>query len=138
MITLADFYMGRDQTYARDLTDEVRRNAERTVAAANKLLNLFGEHRDVNSGWRPAAVNATTPGAAMRSKHMLGLAVDLSDPDGALDDFLFIEGNVENPWSPLTELNLWQEHPAATKGWCHIQIVPYGSWSAGRRRWFYP
>jgi hypothetical protein len=33
----------------------------------------------------------------------------------------------------LQEIGLWQEHPAATKGWCHLQIVPPRS---GKRVFF--
>ena len=118
MITLDDFYMGRDVTYASELTDELRANAVVTVARANALLAAFGQDRKVNSGWRPAAVNAATPGAAPFSQHMLCRAVDLSDPEGDLDNFLF--SCTQN----LLDLVLWMEHPASTKGWCHVQTVP--------------
>jgi hypothetical protein len=34
----------------------------------------------------------------------------------------------------LEELQLWLEHPDATPGWCHLQILPPRS----GRRVFYP
>jgi peptidase M15-like protein len=131
VITVTEYFAGIDTAYAKDLTDQIRYNATVTVASANVLLKAFGKDRSVTSGWRPPAVNAVTPHAAANSKHMTGQAVDLEDHDGALDEFCF-----ENLL--LEEIGLWQEHPASTKGWTHIQIAPYGSWIPGKRRWFYP
>lgn len=127
MITLKDYWMGRDSTYADELTPEVVANATVTVYRASQLLYAFGEERAVTSGWRPKAVNTSTPGAALFSKHMTGQAVDLADPHGDLDEWC-----MSNP-GLLAALELWQEHPSATKGWCHVQIVPPKS---GKRVFF--
>jgi hypothetical protein len=110
------------------LTEPIRAASEVTVARANELLKAFGEDRKVNSGWRPAAVNAATPGAAQFSKHMLGKAIDIADPEGDLDEWCMHYLDV------LEDIGLWQEHPASTKGWCHVQIVPPKSGN----RVFYP
>jgi hypothetical protein len=126
VISVAEYYMGRDKKYP--LTDELRANAEEIVHKVNSLLLQFGEPRKVTSGWRPPQVNAATPGAAKRSLHMTCEAVDLEDADGQLDDWC-----LERP-EVLQQLNLWQEHPAATKGWCHLQVVPPRS----GKRVFYP
>jgi D-alanyl-D-alanine dipeptidase len=135
MITLDEFYMGRDKTYASQLTDTIKANAAETVKRVNELLEAFGECRKVNSGWRPPEVNAGTAGAAKRSKHMRGLACDIADADGKLDKFCLENQDV------LERIGLWLEHPNATKnparfgeGWCHVQTVPPNS----RRRVFYP
>ena len=128
MISLADFYMGRDVAYASELTKELRWNAAITVARANDLLASFGEDREVNSGWRPAIVNATTYGAATRSKHMTCEAIDLSDHDGDLDEYCLTHLDL------LEGIGLFLEHPASTKGWCHVQTVPPRS----GKRVFYP
>lgn len=127
-ITLADYYAGRDVSYASELTGDLRLNAQRTVSLANALLDRFGQYRSVNSGWRPALVNATTPGAAQNSKHMLCQAIDLHDPDGDLDEWCLDHPDV------LEQLGLWQEFPGSTKGWTHVQIVPPKS----GKRVFYP
>ena len=125
-INLDQFYMGRDQRYFNELTDELRRNAAETVRRTNDLLYLFYIHnptakmRSVNSGWRPAAINGGIPGAATRSNHMVCKAVDLSDDDGALDAWLMSDRGQK----ALTEIGLWLEHPSATRGWCHVQISP--------------
>ena len=127
-MTLGDYFMGRDRLFAADLTPEIVANATDLAGRVNRLLMTFGEQRSVNSGWRPLAVNANTPNAAVKSKHMLGLAVDLTDPDGDLDEWC-MEHQGE-----LEAVELWMEHPAATKGWCHLQSVPPKS----GKRVFYP
>lgn len=128
MLTLADYYKGRDTEYPADLTPKIEANADLTVALANQLLYNFGEMRKVNSGWRPPAVNAGTPGAAVFSRHMTGEAIDLYDPEGDLDEWCLAHPEI------LEKLGLWQEHPASTKGWCHVQTVPPKS----QNRVFYP
>jgi hypothetical protein len=131
-ITLADYFMGRDRLYADELTQELATNAQRMVERANALLHRAGLRRAVNSGWRPAAVNAAISNAAKKSKHLLCLAIDIDDDDGALDAWCMAHPDV------LEELGLWLEHPSATPRWCHVQIVQYGSWAPGKPRYFYP
>lgn len=124
MLTLANYFMGRDVTHEHELTDAIRRNASETVARANLLVSAYEaatgdtEVRTVNSGWRPPSYNRTVPGAAVRSKHMTGEAIDISDPEGDLDDWC-----MEHP-DILESIGVFIEHPSATKGWCHAQIVP--------------
>lgn len=122
--------MGRDKEFPLALTPQIEKNAMLTVQLANALLAKFGQGRKVNSGWRPPQVNATIPNAAMNSKHMTGQAIDLADPDGDLDEWLMTQAGQ----TALAEIGLWHEHPAATKGWCHVQTVPPKS----GRRTFYP
>lgn len=134
MISISDYFQGRDTVHASALTDDIRHNAIKTTEAANRLIAIYqqqtgdNETRTVNSGWRPPAVNANIPGAAPRSKHMTGQAIDISDPEGDLDDWCMDNLKV------LERLGLWLEHPAATKGWCHVQTLPPKS----ERRVFYP
>lgn len=136
MITLQDFYMGHDKQYAADLTPEVEKNAELTIAKANLLLTKYKdltndlEIRKVNSGWRPRAYNATIKGAAPNSTHITGQAIDISDPHGTLDKYLSDHPEL------LQEMNLWREDPRATNGWCHVQTCPYHSWIEGKDRTF--
>jgi hypothetical protein len=131
-ITLADYYMGRDRLYARELTPQLADNACITVARANALLLRAGMRRGVTSGWRPPAINATVANAAPNSRHVLCLAIDLADDDGTLDAWCMAHLDV------LEEIGLWLEHPDATPGWCHVQAVQYGSWKPGRPRYFHP
>lgn len=140
-IRISDYFMGRREQYPLALSPGIEREAARTVELVDKLLaqalsygvTLERSPRTgtlVSSGWRPPALNEATPGAAARSKHMSGQAIDLYDPDGDLDDWLMTgEGQ-----AALQALGLWMEHPAATKGWAHLQTVPPRS----GRRVFYP
>lgn len=141
MLTVSDYFMGRREKYPAALTPDIEREAMRTTDLASKLLaqaKTYGVTVDihpvnqspVSSGWRPPEVNAATPNAALRSKHMTGQAIDIFDPDGDLDDWLMTgEGQ-----AALTALGLWHEHPSATKGWAHLQTIPPRS----GRRTFYP
>ena len=139
MITLTHYFMGRDKKYAADLGHDIREAAAKTVSQVNLLLGQAKEqgvtlelHPStgtlVSSGWRPPAVNKATPGAALRSKHMTGHAIDIYDPDGDLDEWCL------NHLHALESLGLYLEHPSATKGWCHLQTLPPRSGN----RVFYP
>lgn len=138
MITLTQYWMGRDATHPLDMTPQIEQNAICTIDLANRLLVLakasgvaLSETLDwgiVASGWRPPEVNARTEGASQTSKHMTGEAIDLYDPTGSLDRWMY-----ENP-SVLKDLGLWQEHPSATPRWAHVQTVPPHSGN----RVFYP
>ncbi len=118
-ITLADYLMGRAREYP--LSDAKLANAQLMVAATNALLSRFWEDRKVVSGYRPAAINAKTPGAAPFSKHLTCRAVDLEDKDKALARWCQSRPEL------LAACGLWMEHPDDTPTWCHLQIVPPGS-----------
>lgn len=137
-ITLSEFFMGRDKSFADQLTPEIIANATATCGAWNRLLRIFFEdtginHRGMRSGWRPPAVNAKTPGAATNSKHMTGEAADLEDPDKKLAHWVKAHPEI------CSECGLWFEDPFSLKAdgtgeftptWVHGQIVPPHS---GRR-----
>jgi hypothetical protein len=118
VITLEDYFMGREKLYPGELTEELWANAVVTVERANALLTRSGLQRGVNSGWRPAVVNAAVKNAARHSKHILCLAIDIDDDDNALDAWCMAHQKV------LKEIGLWLEHPTATPRWCHVQTVP--------------
>jgi hypothetical protein len=127
-ISLDDYWMGRDKEYASSLTDAIRFNATK-----DGVLLVAGKNNSlVNSGWRPPAVNAATPNAAARSRHMTGEACDVHDPDGALDKWCVANLPV------LAKVGLWMEHPKATPGWCHLQTVPQASFAKTGLRIFSP
>jgi hypothetical protein len=133
------FFHGRD-----GVTSEIDSNIEVIVSRANKLLDalvLAGVALETNdrgtyvaSGYRSPAFNASVPGAAVRSNHMKGLAIDIYDPEGAIDDWLMSQRDATGEIPLLADIGLWLEHPGSTKGWCHVQCVPPGS----KRRVFYP
>lgn len=128
MITHAGFWRGRDKQYASELTPEIVAEAEKVIRQVNKLLQRAGLDRDASSGWRPPAVNANVKGAAVRSNHMLGKAVDVVDRDRKLAQY--VNANV----AVLEELGLWCEATSATPTWVHFQTVPPRS----GRRFFQP
>ena len=120
MITLEAYWKGRDVTHAEELTDEIRSNAEITVARCNELLARAGRSglATVNSGWRPAAVNDATANAAAGSRHLTAQAVDLPDADRTLAGWCVDNLDI------LDEIGLWMEDPRWTPTWLHLQTVP--------------
>ena len=134
MITLTDYWKGRNILYGDELTEEILGNAEVTVARCNELLNRAGRAGadTVNSGWRPQSVNDATANSAKGSKHLTAEAVDLADPDGSLAQWCMDHVDV------LVELELWMEHPGWTVGWVHLQTLPPGNPPRARVRVFIP
>ena len=125
MITLPNYFMGRDKTHAAELTPGMRADAAETVRRVNALLKIAKwPDAKVSSGWRPLAINAATKGAAKASNHTLCKACDIADPKGALGKWCL------NNLKDLEAIGLWLEHPSKTPTWCHLQIVPPKS---GRR-----
>ena len=133
MITLEMYLMGRDKTH--DCPEEVKRNAAELLEKVNRLLAMMDVIQGipplqivVSSGWRPAEVNAQVSGAAKRSHHITGNAIDIHDPVGLLKDWIC------NRLIPLDECDLYMEHPSATPTWLHLQQIPPKS----GKRVFYP
>lgn len=130
MITIEDYFMGRDRTHAAELTDEIRANAALTVARVNLLLADAAEEliepgtdevtgTPVASGWRPAGINARTQNAAAGSKHLTAQACDLQDTaDRRLARWCL--RNLEE----LERIGLWMEDPQWTPDWVHLSTVP--------------
>lgn len=137
MITLEDYYgsyKGCD-----DITEEVERNANRLLDAVNDLLMRAEDDGVVleinpktttyvsgteNGGFRPQSCKV----GASNSKHKKGLAVDVYDPEGELDEWCTKNVKI------LEELGLYLESSKYTPTWCHIQCEPPGS----GRRFFIP
>lgn len=117
-ISKDEVLMGRDKSHASEYTKEISANIDNLLVALNKFREAYNKPMVVTSGWRPPSLNATVAGAAKKSNHMLGLACDFKDTNGELDEFCMKNLNV------LKDLGLYLEHPDATKGWCHLQIVP--------------
>jgi len=120
-ITKSEILMGRDKSHPNDYTKEISDNIDKLLVKLNEVRKLYGKPMSVSSGWRPPSINAKVAGAAKKSNHMLGLACDFRDPDGALDKWCM--DNI----AKLTELGLYLESPAHTPGWCHLQLKKPGS-----------
>ena len=107
---------GRDQQYASDYTPEVSDNLDKLLIPLNKIRDAYGKPMIVNSGWRPPSVNASTPGAATHSKHMLGLAADISDPDGSL--WAWVLQNLQL----MKDNDIFMEDKRWTPSWVHFGL----------------
>lgn len=108
---------------SKELTDDVKDNITRLLDAVNSFiveLQLLSSI-DVSSGFRPSEVNAATKGAAKKSYHTLGLAVDISD-----DKKQSIANLCKMHPHLLKKHGLWLENPANTIGkntnWCHLDL----------------
>lgn len=121
MITVEE-YLTQHPGHESELTDEMRASALVTVMKANELMSRFGEHRELRSGWRPQAVNDSTPNAARHSTHITCQGIDIDDEDRRFQEWCF-----ENKGARLVPLDLYMESPVATPSWVHLQIVPPGS-----------
>jgi hypothetical protein len=123
MITEQQYWMGRDKKYANELTDDIKRNATELMRRVNALLNditvLTGMRFDdivISSGWRPAAINANTKGAAKKSLHMTGRALDIADADHIL--YTLIMKHVDL----LHKHKLWMESMLSAPNWVHLDM----------------
>jgi hypothetical protein len=136
-ITYAQWAMGRDVKYPP--SQAIRDNANELLRRVNKLLIMYNLATDevvtqVNSGYRPLAINQATPGASLTSLHITGEAIDLSDPQEELDTWLMsAQGKVA-----LEECDLFQEHPSKSPRWCHLGSRKFRSYVAGGSRTFMP
>jgi hypothetical protein len=130
MITVEQYFMNRDISHFNELTDEIRRNAETTVNRINELLRYAAQDGVVpgvsgiggnvlSSGWRPASLNRVTPGAALKSNHIMGRAVDVFDTVNR-DLARWCLRNLD----VLERVGLWMEDPQWTPNWCHFQLDP--------------
>lgn len=67
----------------------------------------------------------------MKSKHLIGAAVDIYDEKKELYNWLKAHPEI------LDQANLWCEEDT-TQPRVHFQILPYGSYKEGKSRWFIP
>lgn len=117
VISLDDYFMGREEEFAKELTDEVRINALELLTRVNGFLADNGISLvKVSSGWRPLAVNKSLKNAAKRSLHMAGKAIDIKDRNRQLAK-LFLRNS-----KLLTKHSLWMEDPASTPRWVHLDM----------------
>ena len=123
-ISKEELLKGRDTEYASDYTQEISDNLDKLLIPMNQIRNEWGQPMIVDSGWRPPSINAATPGAAAHSKHMIGLAVDIADPDGKLMEWVLAN------LSLMKELDIYFEDFRYTPSWVHFQL---GAPASGHR-----
>jgi hypothetical protein len=125
MITIEQYFMGRDEQFPDECTATIRLNAAETVRRTNQLKQLAAirdefvfVEPEVASGWRPLAVNDATSHAATHSRHITAEALDTHDPER-----LFARWCLRN-LNELEQIGLWMEDPRWTPHWVHLQTVP--------------
>lgn len=99
---------------------------ERTM----EIQDAYGEEITSNSGLRSEAdqqdLIKSGKSKAIHSKHLVGAAVDINDPDGKF--YAWCKANPD----ALERIGFWCEEREGK--WQHLQILPPGS----GKRWFYP
>ena len=118
-----ELLQGRDAQYP--LTPEMEKNLAELTRVLNLVRAAYGSAMLVNSGYRPAAVNASV-GGAKASAHMMCQAVDIEDKDGKLAEWAM------NNLTLLESCGIFMEDPRYTYivdkqgnrcgGWCHLDI----------------
>lgn len=132
MIKLQDYLTssGRypERASSSEITPEVLENAERLLKAVNALLVdlKWDKEVSISSGFRTSSVNSSISGAAKKSAHMTGEAIDLvDDKDQSLCRACTRE--------ILEKHGLYREDSDYTKGkntnWTHLQTRPTRSGS---------
>lgn len=116
-----DYFKGRDVQFKEEFTSELLANYETLLAKVSGFLTELGAvplPHFVDSGWRPAAINAKTPGAAVHSAHLVCKAVDLADtPEGLLWH------HVSSRPDLLRKYGLFLEDRVNTPNWVHLDYV---------------
>ena len=121
MISKDELLQGCDHQYPSDYTPEISSNLDSLLVPMNQVRTIYGKPMMVTSGWRPPSINASTPGAAKHSKHMVGLACDISDLDGSLWTWVLARLDL------MQSLGLYFEDKRWTPSWCHFQLGPPAS-----------
>lgn len=120
-ISKDELLMGRDKKYADEYTQEISDNLDKLLIPMNQIRAAYNKPMIVSSGWRPAAINAKTPGAAKTSKHMIGLAADIVDTDGNLRKWVLQNLQL------MKDLDIYLENFNFTPGWVHFGLGPPNS-----------
>ncbi len=110
------------------VTEEQAKNLEILRIRINKIRDAYAMPLIVTSGLRSEADQKRINPGAPKSKHLIGAAVDISDPSGSLKAWIL------RNLSLVEEVGLWFEDFSATPTWVHAQIVPPKS----GRRFFSP
>ena len=121
-----------ERAKSSELTDEVRRNIKDTANRVNALLNELNWNEKVliSSGFRTSVSNAVTKGAAKKSSHMMGKAVDIVQPknDNKLGKLIRQTQGDEGRGGILARHGLMMESIEVTIGqqtsWVHLDTVP--------------
>lgn len=121
-----------ERAKSSELTTQVLSNIDRLCNAVNNLLNEIQWQGEISisSGFRTSASNAATAGAAKKSSHMLGLAIDIVQPlkDNTLGKKIRQAQNNQGKKGILGRYGLMMESIEVTVGqntsWVHLDLIP--------------
>lgn len=122
-----------------DLSSDIQKNIEQLLEKMNKVRDLYGKPMIITSGLRTKEDQiriykekgiTDLSKIPMKSKHLQGLAVDVYDPSGELNQWC--KDNEEK----LREIGVWLE--ARQGNWQHFQIEQYGSYTSKKSIFFNP
>lgn len=99
----------------KDIPDSVKANLIDLLERVNKLG--YPRPATCNSAYRDPVRNAKI-GGAKRSAHCQGKAIDISDRDGKLKQWI-----MEHDYL-LEQLGLRMEAISSTPTWCHLDTMP--------------
>lgn len=138
MLSLQELLKGKDYNA---LPKEHQANLMTLLERINKVRTAYGKSMTVSSGYRSLQEHldiykrkgiTDQSRIPMKSKHLFGQAVDISDPNKELQVWC------QNNESLLRSIGLWMEDFGATPNWVHFQVVQYGSYKEGGSLWFKP
>lgn len=103
-------------------TSEIDANLDELLKRLNVLRAAYGKPLTITSGLRSneqqQALIAAGKSNAPKSKHCIGAAADIYDPNGEFWSWLMV--NMEL----LESTGIWLESKNATPTWVHCQIFP--------------
>lgn len=120
-----------------DIPLDHQHNLEELLKRVNQVRTAYAKPMIVTSGYRSMQDHlriysqkgiTDRSKIPMKSKHLYGQAVDISDPNKELQKWCL--ANVKL----LEQIGLWMEDFSATSNWVHFQTLPPGS----GRRFFLP
>jgi hypothetical protein len=138
MITMKELLSGN---LLEDQPKEVQESLSKLLDVMNKIRQKYAKPMTVTSGLRGLDQHLAiykkkgitdTAKIPMKSRHLFGLACDISDPKQELQKWC--NENIDF----LKQLGVFLEDFSYTKNWVHFQIVPYGSYVEGKAIFFKP
>jgi hypothetical protein len=120
MITTTQYFERHKDSL--EITDKVRKNAEKLIGLISTLLSLIPYETTITSGFRTTKHNEKI-GGSPNSAHTSGEACDLADPEKiigtwCLANVSYLAANGLYMEQPLVTL----KSPDPTKRWTHLTI----------------
>lgn len=125
MITYKELLSGN---LLSDVPIEHQQNLQELLKRINVVRVAYGKPMTVTSGYRDIQHHkdiyrkkgVPDNKIPMQSRHLYGMAVDISDPNQELQAWCLSPAGLHI----LETVGLWCEDFSATKNWAHFQIVP--------------